>query len=147
MDSNSSNWPDTTETQLQSKEHRDLLDIIDKLRSQEISQYVDLPQIIVCGAPPVDGQGPSSPKLLLYTVAYSTKYNALIKATTGVRQNFMNHQIHQLYLSKIPPTSRSLKTSSYSLRRVPGSFSSNQNAMVLLALTSVLSRLDFKPTC
>lgn len=34
---------------LQSKEHKDLLDIIDKLRSKGISRYVDLPEIIVCG--------------------------------------------------------------------------------------------------
>ncbi|KAL2758434.1 hypothetical protein ACRALDRAFT_1080266 [Sodiomyces alcalophilus JCM 7366] len=34
---------------LQSEEHRDLLDIIDGLRSQGISRYVDLPEIIVCG--------------------------------------------------------------------------------------------------
>lgn len=34
---------------LQSKDHRDLLDIIDKLRSQGTSRYVDLPEIIVCG--------------------------------------------------------------------------------------------------
>ena len=34
---------------LQSKDSSDILDIIDALRSQGISQYVDLPQIIVCG--------------------------------------------------------------------------------------------------
>lgn len=34
---------------LQSEDHRHLLDIIDKLRSQDISRYVDLPEIIVCG--------------------------------------------------------------------------------------------------
>lgn len=34
---------------LQSKDHRDLLDIIDNLRSQGINRFVDLPQIIVCG--------------------------------------------------------------------------------------------------
>ena len=34
---------------LQSKDHRDLLDIIDKIRSQGIGKYVDLPQILVCG--------------------------------------------------------------------------------------------------
>jgi GTP-binding protein EngB required for normal cell division len=34
---------------LQSKDHRDLLDIIDQLRSQGFSRYIDLPQIIVCG--------------------------------------------------------------------------------------------------
>lgn len=34
---------------LQSKDHEDLLNIIDLLRSQGISRYVDLPQLIVCG--------------------------------------------------------------------------------------------------
>ncbi|KAH7324698.1 P-loop containing nucleoside triphosphate hydrolase protein [Stachybotrys elegans] len=34
---------------LQSKHHRDLLDIIDKLRSQGFGNYIDLPEIIVCG--------------------------------------------------------------------------------------------------
>ncbi|KAI6365428.1 hypothetical protein MCOR25_005355 [Pyricularia grisea] len=34
---------------LQSKEHRALFDIIDKLRSHGIGQVVDLPEIIVCG--------------------------------------------------------------------------------------------------
>ncbi|KAG6030299.1 hypothetical protein E4U41_000131 [Claviceps citrina] len=34
---------------LQSRDHRNLLDIIDKLRSKGISRYVDLPQIVVCG--------------------------------------------------------------------------------------------------
>jgi len=33
----------------QSKDHRDLLDILDRLRSQGLSRFVDLPQIIVCG--------------------------------------------------------------------------------------------------
>ncbi|KAH9431497.1 hypothetical protein MCOR02_008786 [Pyricularia oryzae] len=35
--------------ELQSKEHRALFDIIDKLRSHGIGQVVDLPEIIVCG--------------------------------------------------------------------------------------------------
>lgn len=34
---------------LQSSDHRHLLDIIDKLRSQGFSKYIDLPEIIVCG--------------------------------------------------------------------------------------------------
>ncbi|KAG6098634.1 hypothetical protein E4U14_007446 [Claviceps sp. LM454 group G7] len=34
---------------LQSTGHRNLLDIIDRLRSKGISRYVDLPQIVVCG--------------------------------------------------------------------------------------------------
>lgn len=35
---------------IRSNNHRDLLDIVDKLRSQGVSHYVDLPQIIVCGS-------------------------------------------------------------------------------------------------
>ncbi|KAM7189858.1 P-loop containing nucleoside triphosphate hydrolase protein [Naviculisporaceae sp. PSN 640] len=35
---------------IQSDDHRDLLDIVDALRSQGVSHYVDLPQIIVCGS-------------------------------------------------------------------------------------------------
>ncbi len=34
---------------LQSKGHRDLLDVVDRLRKQGLNRYVDLPQIIVCG--------------------------------------------------------------------------------------------------
>ncbi|KAK7995043.1 hypothetical protein PG990_013816 [Apiospora arundinis] len=34
---------------LQSQDHKDLLDVIDTLRSQGLSRFVDLPQIIVCG--------------------------------------------------------------------------------------------------
>lgn len=37
------------DTNLAVGEHRDLLDIIDKLRSQGVGHYVDLPEIIVCG--------------------------------------------------------------------------------------------------
>lgn len=38
-----------TDTNIAAGEHRDLLDIIDSLRSQGVSYYVDLPEIIVCG--------------------------------------------------------------------------------------------------
>ncbi|KAJ4094348.1 hypothetical protein NW760_012823 [Fusarium oxysporum] len=37
------------ETTIAVGDHRDLLDIIDKLRLQGVSHYVDLPEIIVCG--------------------------------------------------------------------------------------------------
>lgn len=35
---------------IRSHNYRDLLDIVDKLRSRGVSHYVDLPQIIVCGS-------------------------------------------------------------------------------------------------
>jgi len=38
-----------TDTSLAVGDHRDLLDIIDSLRSQGVSHYIDLPEIIVCG--------------------------------------------------------------------------------------------------
>lgn len=34
---------------IQSKSHEQLLDVIDKLRSQGISRFIDLPQLILCG--------------------------------------------------------------------------------------------------
>ena len=34
---------------LQTKDHEEVLDVIDQLRSEGISRYVDLPQLIVCG--------------------------------------------------------------------------------------------------
>lgn len=34
---------------IQSRSHEQLLDVIDKLRSQGISRFIDLPQLIVCG--------------------------------------------------------------------------------------------------
>lgn len=39
-----------TSSLIQSSNHRDLLDIVDSLRSHGVSHYVDLPQIIVCGS-------------------------------------------------------------------------------------------------
>ena len=35
--------------EIHSKDHEHMLDVIDKLRSQGISQYINLPQIVVCG--------------------------------------------------------------------------------------------------
>ena len=41
--------PVRTDTDIAVGDHRDLLDIIDNLRLQGVSHYVDLPEIIVCG--------------------------------------------------------------------------------------------------
>ena len=40
--------PDPDPTQLQSRDDRELLDLIDSLRSQGLGHYISLPQIIVC---------------------------------------------------------------------------------------------------
>ena len=41
--------PTIPEISLQSKDHEELLNVIDHLRAQGISRYIDLPQLIVCG--------------------------------------------------------------------------------------------------
>ncbi|PVH98723.1 dynamin family protein [Periconia macrospinosa] len=41
--------PDVSSIHLHSNDTRNLLDVVDNLRSQGINRYIDLPQIIVCG--------------------------------------------------------------------------------------------------
>lgn len=55
---------------LQSKDHKDLLDVIDKLRSRGISRYIDLPQIIVCGD---QSSGKSSAMEAISGLSFPTK--------------------------------------------------------------------------
>src|SRR2546429_6639060 len=55
---------------LQSKDHSELLDVIDLLRSQGVSHYVPIPQIIVCGD---QSAGKSSVLEALSGVQFPTK--------------------------------------------------------------------------
>jgi hypothetical protein len=55
---------------LQSKDHRDLLDVIDRLRSRGIGDYVPLPEIIVCGE---QSSGKSSVLEAISGVPFPTK--------------------------------------------------------------------------
>lgn len=64
---------------LQSREHRDLFDIIDKLRSQGISKYVDLPEIIVCGD---QSSGKSSVLEAISGMSFPTKDNLCTRFAT-----------------------------------------------------------------
>ncbi|KAI5857492.1 P-loop containing nucleoside triphosphate hydrolase protein [Durotheca rogersii] len=54
---------------IQSSNHRDLLDIVDSLRSHGVSHYVALPQIIVCGS---QSSGKSSTLESLSGIAFPT---------------------------------------------------------------------------
>ncbi|KAK8060281.1 dynamin family protein [Apiospora saccharicola] len=54
---------------IQSENHRDLLDIVDSLRSHGVSHYVDLPQIIVCGS---QSSGKSSTLEAISGIAFPT---------------------------------------------------------------------------
>lgn len=54
---------------IRSKNHRNLLDVVDRLRSLGVSHYVDLPQIIVCGS---QSSGKSSTLESLSGIAFPT---------------------------------------------------------------------------
>lgn len=64
---------------LQSKDHRDLLDIIDQLRSQGFGRYVDLPEIIVCGD---QSAGKSSVMEAISGMPFPTKDNLCTRFAT-----------------------------------------------------------------
>ncbi|KAL7940617.1 P-loop containing nucleoside triphosphate hydrolase protein [Trichoderma barbatum] len=66
---------------LQSKDHKDLLDVIDRLRSKGISRYIDLPQIIVCGD---QSSGKSSAMEAISGLSFPTKDNLCTRFATEV---------------------------------------------------------------
>lgn len=69
----------TSNVALQTAEHEELLNIIDTLRSQGISHYVDLPQIIVCGD---QSSGKSSVLEAISHLRFPTKDNLCTRFAT-----------------------------------------------------------------
>jgi hypothetical protein len=70
---------DVPQVPLQSKEHEELLDIIDHLRGQGISRYIDLPQLIVCGD---QSSGKSSVLEAVSGLRFPTKDNLCTRFAT-----------------------------------------------------------------
>lgn len=64
---------------LQTPEHEEVLNIIDTLRSQGISQYIDLPQLIVCGD---QSSGKSSVLEAISGLQFPTKDNLCTRFAT-----------------------------------------------------------------
>ena len=69
----------TAQVSLQSKDHEELLDIIDDLRAQGISRYIDLPQLIVCGD---QSSGKSSVLEAVSSLRFPTKDNLCTRFAT-----------------------------------------------------------------
>lgn len=78
---------------LQSKDHEELLNIIDKLRSQGISRYIDLPQLIVCGD---QSSGKSSVLEAVSGLRFPTKDNLCTRFATELilRRVSISHNAH-----------------------------------------------------
>ena len=70
---------DTSTISLQSKDHEELLNIIDDLRSQGISRYIDLPQLVVCGD---QSSGKSSVLEAISGLQFPTKDNLCTRFAT-----------------------------------------------------------------
>lgn len=66
---------------LESQEHRDLLDIVDKFRSGGVGRYIDLPQIVVCGD---QSSGKSSVLEAISGMAFPTKDSLCTRFATEV---------------------------------------------------------------
>jgi hypothetical protein len=71
--------PAHRDSSLPSKDHRDLLNIIDSLRPQGISRIVDLLQIIVCGN---QSSGKSSVLEVISGMLFPTKDNLCTRFAT-----------------------------------------------------------------
>ncbi|KAI9152287.1 Interferon-induced GTP-binding protein Mx [Paramyrothecium foliicola] len=88
---------------LPSKDHRDLLDIIDQLRSEGFGRYVDLPEIIVCGD---QSAGKSSVLEAISGMSFPTKDNLCTRFATELI--LRRDSVESLYVSITPGPERSV---------------------------------------
>ena len=77
---------------LQSKDHGELLDVIDELRSQGISRYVDLPRLVVCGD---QSSGKNSVLEAVSGIPFPRKDNLCTRfATEVILRRLSEHSAH-----------------------------------------------------
>ncbi len=105
---------------LQSREHEEVLNVIDQLRSQGINQYIDLPQLIVCGD---QSSGKSSVLNAISGLMFPAKDNVCTRFATelvlrrgdvddiqvNIRPHVQRPESEKNMLQKFTPTSISLE--------------------------------------
>ncbi|KAI8964162.1 P-loop containing nucleoside triphosphate hydrolase protein [Daldinia sp. FL1419] len=85
---------------LQSKDHKTLMDIIDKLRSKGINRYVNLPQIVVCGD---QSSGKSSVLQAISGMSFPTKDSLCTRFATELILRHTNEHTEQKCRVSISP--------------------------------------------
>ncbi|KAI0832151.1 P-loop containing nucleoside triphosphate hydrolase protein [Hypoxylon sp. FL0890] len=90
---------------LQSKDHKTLMDIIDKLRSKGINRYVNLPQIVVCGD---QSSGKSSVLQAISGMSFPTKDSLCTRfATELILRHTDEHAVEKCRVTISPGADRS----------------------------------------
>ncbi|KAI2471102.1 P-loop containing nucleoside triphosphate hydrolase protein [Annulohypoxylon bovei var. microspora] len=96
---------DAAATPLQSKDHKTLMDVIDKLRSKGINRYVNLPQIVVCGD---QSSGKSSVLQAISGMSFPTQDNLCTRfATELILRHTNEHAEEKCHVSISPGVDRS----------------------------------------
>lgn len=112
---------------LQSKDHGELLDVIDVLRSQGISRYISLPQLIVCGD---QSSGKSSVLEAVSGVRFPTKDNLCTRFATEL---ILRRDTKENVTVTIVPGAERTKNDKMKLRRVQESMKSMDEIPALIS--------------
>ncbi|KAI1657055.1 P-loop containing nucleoside triphosphate hydrolase protein [Daldinia decipiens] len=117
---------------LQSKDHKILMDIIDKLRSMGINRYVNLPQIVVCGD---QSSGKSSVLQAISGMSFPTKDNLCTRFATELILRHTNEHIEEKCRVSISPgidrsAEEKERLEKFQYSEIPDNFNFNIGALV-----------------